>query len=106
MRGRAGHVGRELHSGVAGRAETRGAFASEVGRAGLWGVWRARDARLAQIGRHAPQFAGYRQQDSQVRPRVKRRTRTDTHRPATRQELMSFLLDGLHEDLNRVKCKV
>jgi ubiquitin carboxyl-terminal hydrolase 4/11/15 len=33
------------------------------------------------IGEYAPQFAGYQQQDS--------------------QELMSFLLDGLHEDLNR-----
>ncbi|DAZ94965.1 TPA: hypothetical protein N0F65_000060, partial [Lagenidium giganteum] len=39
----------------------------------------------AVIGDYAPQFAGYQQQDS--------------------QELMSFLLDGLHEDLNRVKEK-
>ncbi|GMF36015.1 unnamed protein product [Phytophthora fragariaefolia] len=37
------------------------------------------------IGQYAPQFAGYQQQDS--------------------QELMNFLLDGLHEDLNRVKTK-
>ena len=37
------------------------------------------------IGKHAPQFGGYQQQDS--------------------QELMSFLLDGLHEDLNRVRQK-
>ncbi|CAH0516135.1 unnamed protein product [Peronospora belbahrii] len=37
------------------------------------------------IGQYAPQFAGYQQQDS--------------------QELMNFLLDGLHEDLNRVKLK-
>ncbi|KAL4158871.1 hypothetical protein PRNP1_004645 [Phytophthora ramorum] len=37
------------------------------------------------IGEYAPQFAGYQQQDS--------------------QELMNFLLDGLHEDLNRVKTK-
>ncbi|KAK1942962.1 Ubiquitin carboxyl-terminal hydrolase 4 [Phytophthora citrophthora] len=37
------------------------------------------------IGQYAPQFAGYQQQDS--------------------QELMNFLLDGLHEDLNRVKQK-
>lgn len=36
----------------------------------------------AAIGRFAPQFAGYNQQDS--------------------QELMNFLLDGLHEDTNRV----
>lgn len=34
------------------------------------------------VGRFAPQFSGYQQQDS--------------------QELMAFLLDGLHEDLNRI----
>lgn len=38
-----------------------------------------------QVGRFAPQFSGYQQQDS--------------------QELLAFLLDGLHEDLNRVKKK-
>jgi ubiquitin carboxyl-terminal hydrolase 4/11/15 len=37
------------------------------------------------IGEFCPQFAGYQQQDS--------------------QEFMQFLLDGLHEDLNRVKKK-
>lgn len=37
------------------------------------------------IGEFQPQFAGYQQQDS--------------------QELLQFLLDGLHEDLNRVKKK-
>ncbi|CAM9309721.1 unnamed protein product [Chrysoparadoxa australica] len=37
------------------------------------------------ISQFQPQFAGYHQQDS--------------------QELMSFLLDGLHEDLNRVRNK-
>ncbi|GLE01392.1 hypothetical protein PINS_up010222 [Pythium insidiosum] len=37
------------------------------------------------IGQYAPQFAGYQQQDS--------------------QEVMNFLLDGLHEDLNRVRKK-
>lgn len=37
------------------------------------------------IGKHAPQFSGYQQQDS--------------------QELMNYLLDGLHEDLNRVRNK-
>ena len=36
-----------------------------------------------QIGTFAPQFSGYHQHDS--------------------QELLSFLLDGIHEDLNRVK---
>lgn len=37
------------------------------------------------IGQHAPMFVGYQQQDS--------------------QELVTFLLDGLHEDLNLVKNK-
>lgn len=37
------------------------------------------------LGRFAPQFSGYQQQDS--------------------QEFLAFLLDGLHEDLNRVKIK-
>ena len=37
------------------------------------------------VGRFAPQFSGYQQQDS--------------------QELLTFLLDGLHEDLNRIKKK-
>ena len=37
------------------------------------------------IGTHAPQFSGYQQQDS--------------------QELMNYVLDGLHEDLNRVRTK-
>ena len=37
------------------------------------------------VGRFAPSFSGYAQQDS--------------------QELLTFLLDGLHEDLNRIKKK-
>lgn len=37
------------------------------------------------LGKWAPQFSGYQQQDS--------------------QELLSFLLDGLHEDLNRIQKK-
>ncbi|XP_067683901.1 ubiquitin carboxyl-terminal hydrolase 15-like isoform X1 [Haliotis asinina] len=37
------------------------------------------------VGRFAPQFSGYQQQDS--------------------QELMAFLLDGLHEDMNRIRKK-
>ena len=37
------------------------------------------------MGRFAPQFLGYQQHDS--------------------QELLTFLLDGLHEDLNRIKKK-
>jgi ubiquitin C-terminal hydrolase len=38
-----------------------------------------------KLGRFASQFQGYQQQDS--------------------QELLSFLLDGLHEDCNRIKKK-
>ncbi|XP_063104916.1 ubiquitin carboxyl-terminal hydrolase 4 isoform X2 [Cavia porcellus] len=54
-------------------------------------MWSGRDAHVAprmfktQVGRFAPQFSGYQQQDS--------------------QELLAFILDGLHEDLNRVKKK-
>ncbi|XP_027082554.1 ubiquitin carboxyl-terminal hydrolase 8 [Coffea arabica] len=39
----------------------------------------------SKLAHFAPQFSGFNQHDS--------------------QELLSFLLDGLHEDLNRVKCK-
>lgn len=39
----------------------------------------------AKLACFAPQFSGFSQHDS--------------------QELLAFLLDGLHEDLNRVKCK-
>lgn len=38
-----------------------------------------------QVGRFAPQFSGFQQHDS--------------------QELLAFLLDGLHEDLNRIMKK-
>ncbi|KAJ9597759.1 hypothetical protein L9F63_011367 [Diploptera punctata] len=38
-----------------------------------------------QVGKFAPQFSGYQQHDA--------------------QELLTFLLDGLHEDLNRIKKK-
>ncbi|XP_049846278.1 ubiquitin carboxyl-terminal hydrolase 4-like isoform X2 [Schistocerca gregaria] len=38
-----------------------------------------------QVGKFAPQFSGYQQHDS--------------------QELLTFLLDGLHEDLNRIRQK-
>lgn len=39
----------------------------------------------SKLAHFAPQFSGFNQHDS--------------------QELLAFLLDGLHEDLNRVKCK-
>ena len=58
-------------------------------------VWvdRPRDSNVRQdvvalkdvIGRFAPQFSGYHQQDS--------------------HELMTFMLDGVHEDLNRCRVK-
>lgn len=43
------------------------------------------DAFKSIVGKWAPQFKGYRQHDS--------------------QEFLRFLLDGLHEELNRVKIK-
>uniref|UniRef100_A0A7N0UL05 USP domain-containing protein n=1 Tax=Kalanchoe fedtschenkoi TaxID=63787 RepID=A0A7N0UL05_KALFE len=54
----------------------------------LWAPGRALVAPRAfkqELARFAPQFSGYNQHDS--------------------QELLAFLLDGLHEDLNRVKQK-
>ncbi|KAL9251734.1 Ubiquitin carboxyl-terminal hydrolase 5-like protein [Drosera capensis] len=54
----------------------------------LWAPGRtpiAPRAFKAKLARFAPQFSGYNQHDS--------------------QELLAFLLDGLHEDLNRVKHK-
>lgn len=53
----------------------------------LWsetGSFAPRDMKNT-IGKFAPQFSGFQQHDS--------------------QELLAFLLDGLHEDLNRVKTK-
>lgn len=46
--------------------------------------WRAPPLQM-QVGRFAPQFSGYQQNDS--------------------HELLAFLLDGLHEDLNRIRKK-
>ena len=43
------------------------------------------DCFQSKVGMFAPRFSGFQQHDS--------------------QELLSFLLDGLHEDLNRVKNK-
>ncbi|EAR83728.2 ubiquitin carboxyl-terminal hydrolase (macronuclear) [Tetrahymena thermophila SB210] len=54
-------------------------------------IWQGGDSSVSPhylkkvIGKFAPQFYGYSQQDS--------------------QELLSYLLDGLHEDLNRIKKK-
>ncbi|KVH90549.1 Peptidase C19, ubiquitin carboxyl-terminal hydrolase 2, partial [Cynara cardunculus var. scolymus] len=44
----------------------------------------------SRVAGFAPQFSGYNQHDSQV---------------GDPQEFLAFLLDGLHEDLNRVKIK-
>ena len=51
---------------------------------GRYSYFVPRNFKMA-VGRFAPQFSGYQQQDS--------------------QELLTFLLDGLHEDLNRIKKK-
>ncbi|GCC35578.1 hypothetical protein chiPu_0014064, partial [Chiloscyllium punctatum] len=68
------------------RGEIAEAFAELIKQ-----MWSGRSSYVAprmfktQVGCFAPQFSGYQQQDS--------------------QELLAFLLDGLHEDLNRVKKK-
>ncbi|KAL5531349.1 hypothetical protein ACEPAG_4226 [Sanghuangporus baumii] len=68
----------------------QGAIAEAFG-ALLINVWQPRSSVYAprefkmQLQRFAPQFSGYQQHDS--------------------QELVAFLLDGLHEDLNRVLKK-
>ena len=68
----------------------QGAIAEAFG-AVLKYVWNPRFSVYAprefkvQLQRFAPQFSGYQQHDS--------------------QELVAFLLDGLHEDLNRVLKK-
>eukprot|EP00871_Galdieria_phlegrea_P005085 jgi/Galph1/5578/GphlegSOOS_G4277.1 len=68
----------------------RGVIAEEYYKL-LCHLWNGKESSFAprqlkfRIALHAPQFTGYQQQDS--------------------QELMAFLLDGLHEDLNRIKQK-
>lgn len=65
-----------------------------------------------KLANFAPQFSGYNQHDSQVSlvsllicivelPLLHKRM-LKTYNV---QEFLAFLLDGLHEDLNRVKCK-
>ncbi|EOA37360.1 hypothetical protein CARUB_v10011117mg, partial [Capsella rubella] len=67
-----------------------GELAIEFGKL-LRGLWSTGDNTIApgafktKLARFAPQFSGYNQHDS--------------------QEMLAFLLDGLHEDLNRVKIK-
>ncbi len=68
----------------------KGALAKSYGDL-LESMWSGDNSYLAprqfkmMIGKHAPQFSGYQQHDS--------------------HELLAFLLDGLHEDLNLVKKK-
>ena len=68
------------------RGEIANAYAGLMHQmwSGRYSVISPRQFKTA-VGRFAPQFSGYQQQDS--------------------QELMAFLLDGLHEDLNRIKKK-
>ena len=67
-----------------------GKLAKEYGKL-ITALWRdgavsvAPRAFKSALAKFAPQFSGYNQQDA--------------------QELLAFLLDGLHEDLNRVKVK-
>ena len=69
---------------------TKGALAETYGEL-LEEIWSGQNSYLAprqlkmMIGKHAPQFSGYQQHDS--------------------HELLAFLLDGLHEDLNLIKKK-
>lgn len=68
----------------------RGLIASAYGDL-LGEMWGGRSSATAprsfkyNVGKFAPQFSGYAQHDS--------------------QELLAFLMDGLHEDLNRIKKK-
>ena len=78
------HINRDNPLGMGGViAETYGSLLEEM--------WSGQNSYIAPrqfknvIGRHAPQFSGYMQHDS--------------------HELLAFLLDGLHEDLNLVKKK-
>ena len=78
------HINRDNPLGMKGDvAEAYGQLIHEM--------WSGRNGSYApknlkhSVARYAPQFSGYAQQDS--------------------QEFMSFLLDGLHEDLNRVRQK-
>lgn len=71
----------------------------------------------SKLARFAPQFNGFNQHDSQVSEVSCFQnwsylgsgfTRVGIfmyHTILLSQELLAFLLDGLHEDLNRVKCK-
>jgi ubiquitin carboxyl-terminal hydrolase 15 len=78
----------------------------------------------SKLARFAPQFSGFNQHDSQVSEsgpfflclKLLALQGSCSMHPyivynicvcifLSQQELLAFLLDGLHEDLNRVKCK-
>ena len=65
-------------------AESFGALLTRIWSVGAGASYAPREFKM-QLQRFAPQFSGYQQHDS--------------------QELVAFLLDGLHEDLNRIKNK-
>ncbi|XP_024531592.1 putative ubiquitin carboxyl-terminal hydrolase 11 isoform X1 [Selaginella moellendorffii] len=73
------------NGGVRSKGELAVAFGELIRK-----LWAGREVVVPRpfknkLSRFAPQFSGYNQHDS--------------------QELLAFLLDGLHEDLNRVKSK-
>ncbi|KAK9816595.1 hypothetical protein WJX72_002470 [[Myrmecia] bisecta] len=79
-----GDINRENPLGMKGElAEAFGGLMEKLWQGGVSSV--KPSAFKQQLARFAPQFQGYAQQDS--------------------QELLAFLLDGLHEDLNRIKKK-
>ncbi|PKU60297.1 Ubiquitin carboxyl-terminal hydrolase 5 [Dendrobium catenatum] len=77
----------------------------------LWGPGRTSVSPRpfkAKLARFAPQFSGYNQHDSQVLVVLlfnlfARAAFSCLMMYGPFQELLAFLLDGLHEDLNRVK---
>ncbi len=77
-------INRDNPLGMGGKlADAFGALMDKLWRGNVGSV--TPRAFKAELARFAPQFGGYAQQDS--------------------QELLAFLLDGLHEDLNRIKQK-
>ncbi|XP_043934596.1 ubiquitin carboxyl-terminal hydrolase 4-like [Protopterus annectens] len=79
-----GEINKENPLGMMGKiAEAYGELIKQMW-SGRHSYVAPRDFKM-KVGSFAPQFSGYQQQDS--------------------QELLAFLLDGLHEDLNRVKKK-
>jgi len=79
-----GEINRENPIGLKGElAEQFGSLITTLW-CGRWRSYAPRDFKYA-LSKFAPQFSGYQQHDS--------------------QEVVTFLLDGLHEDLNRILTK-